>query len=351
MTKLRTTLTLLIALVVPMIAAGPFHVGHSQAVSDGLTEATGVTGQRNLAAPDIPAADSGRDCGRESPPCCMERDDQGRCTVWFDGQVYLGSGNHLPMAENEATLPSNEFFEYVLTSTCAGGGPPPGQKAYNCGRFRNTCGDPTSGPYWKGYYEVYRRTFRKGAPGGKAGDTWGPVTGWTNLGDHCLGRAEGTIHQYYSDDPGALGAPWVTYVASYPGGKLMVQPPNGKIVLGLPVNFYTREPGTITYSHPHLTGLTQLRVVPRFYTWDFDDLTEVLRTTSAGMPYPDGDILHTYFVKRTYRPKVSIEFQRYIQSPGHPWSTNELLHESQVGQPYDSRGVEIRTFLSFPGIS
>ncbi len=102
-----------------------------------------------------------------------------------------------------------------------------------------------------------------------------------------------------------------------PPSELIVQPPNGRTLVNFDTNFYTEtEPFDRTI---RLFGQrVDLRIWPARYEWDFGD-GAAMATASAGSPYPDLEITHSYTDKGTVGPAVDTTYSADFRVNGGPW--------------------------------
>lgn len=296
-----------------------------------LTVLSGLLGSAMLMlvmAPGVYAACEDAKAVAERPGYCAKRDPDGRCTLWFDGQIYLGSGNKLPV-EHEP-LPPDRFLLYALVSPCDGGPAPPNQNTFECDLWSESCSDPDARLYqvWRQYYE-------------EAEPEWQPATAWEQVPWACVTAEQGSPH-----DELPVDQPWITYITSYPGGDLVMEPPGGLTLTGLETNFYTETPTEIRYTAVHNSGPVQMCVEPAQWIWDFGD-GNTATTDTPGAPYPDLEVTHQYKELGTFEPSVSIAYTRYLNS-GRGWTTNDLLADSVPGVGETLRTMELVPRLVSP---
>ncbi len=103
-----------------------------------------------------------------------------------------------------------------------------------------------------------------------------------------------------------------------------IQPPGGRTLINLPTYVEAVMPAagygpgqvhTVTL----LGRAVRIRVLSAGYTFDFGDGTPVLRTQSAGGPYPDGDVRHTYTRDGVVWVKVSAAYRGEYSVDGSAW--------------------------------
>lgn len=102
-----------------------------------------------------------------------------------------------------------------------------------------------------------------------------------------------------------------------PPSELIVQPPNGRTLVNFDTNFYTEtQPFDRTI---RLFGQrVDLRIWPTSYEWQYGD-GAVLVTASAGSPYPDLEITHSYTDKGSVSPAVDTTYSADFRVNGGPW--------------------------------
>lgn len=102
-----------------------------------------------------------------------------------------------------------------------------------------------------------------------------------------------------------------------PPSELIVQPPNGRTLVNFDTNFYTEtEPFDRTI---RLLGQrVDLRISPSAFEWHFGD-GAAMATASAGSPYPDLEITHSYADKGTVGPAVDTTYSADFRVNGGPW--------------------------------
>jgi hypothetical protein len=101
-----------------------------------------------------------------------------------------------------------------------------------------------------------------------------------------------------------------------PPSKLIVQPPNGRTLVNLETNFFTKtEP--FTRSVTLLGQRIQLTITPTSFEWRFGD-GESTSTSSPGSAYPDLEITHTYQRKGRVTPSVDTTYTATYRVNGGP---------------------------------
>lgn len=305
---------------------------HRHHLRRGLTLLGGAVGALLMMftmAPNALAACEDAKEQAKRPGRCVERDQSGRCTIWFDGQVYLGSGNNLGLEKEP--LPPDRFKLYALVSPCDGGPAPPNQHSYVCPEFVEGCTVEDDARL----YQVWSRYYDRAEP------EWQPSTDWEHEQFLCVTPDQGAAHEYLP-----LDQPWITYVASYPGGNLKMEPPGGRTLTGLETNFYSELPKEIRYTAVHNSGPVQMCVAPSRWVWDFGDGNRKV-TKNPGAPYPDLRVTHKYTETGNFQPSVSLQYSRY-QNSGRGWTTNDLLHDSLPGEGQALSTVELMPRLVSP---
>ena len=144
----------------------------------------------------------------------------------------------------------------------------------------------------------------------------------------CIGEA-GIIGadpaQYCAPPPQPEPGPGVTagsVAAAFrelplPPSELIVQPPNGRTLVNFDTNFYT-ETQPFDRTIRLLGQRVDLRISPSAFEWDFGDGAAVA-TASAGSPYPDLEITHSYTDKGTVGPAVDTTYTADFRVNGGPW--------------------------------
>ncbi len=105
---------------------------------------------------------------------------------------------------------------------------------------------------------------------------------------------------------------------------LLIQPPGGRTLINLPTYFEARlsatghGPGEV-HTVTLLGRTVRVRPVAASYRWDFGDGTAPVATTSAGGPYPDGDVRHTYLREGVYQVTVTMGYRGEYAVDGGPW--------------------------------
>jgi hypothetical protein len=102
-----------------------------------------------------------------------------------------------------------------------------------------------------------------------------------------------------------------------PPSELHIQPPNGRTLVNFDTNFYTEQPAfdrTVTL----LGRRVDLRIWPSQFRWVFGDGAE-LPSTSAGAPYPDLLITHSYLQKGGVSPRVDTTYTARFRVDGGAW--------------------------------
>lgn len=107
---------------------------------------------------------------------------------------------------------------------------------------------------------------------------------------------------------------------------MLVQPKGNATLVGLPTYFQASFPGA-GYGPGEVNTVTllgqQVRIRPRVvsYTFDHGDGTSTGPTTSAGGPYPTGDVTHTYEGQRTVQVRVTTVYGGdFSVDGGRTWS-------------------------------
>ena len=146
-----------------------------------------------------------------------------------------------------------------------------------------------------------------------------PTTGWQTLGTTCypervpgkavLGLAQ--ILTAFHNTPWAKPA-----VHIQPEGNLtLVTLPTYFAVTWPQAGFQPREVDTVTL----LGHRVQIRPTLQSYTYLFGDGTSVGPTSSAGGPYPSGDITHAYPKAGTYNTSIDVTYGGEFTIDGGGW--------------------------------
>jgi hypothetical protein len=102
-----------------------------------------------------------------------------------------------------------------------------------------------------------------------------------------------------------------------PPSDLIVQPPNGRTLVNFDTNFYT-EATPLDRTLRLLGQRVDLRIWPSSYEWHFGD-GEAIATESAGAPYPDLEITHSYTTKGQVGPAVDTTYAAEFRVNAGPW--------------------------------
>lgn len=145
---------------------------------------------------------------------------------------------------------------------------------------------------------------------------------WRQVGSTCYGPGEAR--------PGRPGLS-VELVRSafartpFKRPVLVVQPPGGMTLIRLPTFFEASFPGAgYGVGQVHAVRLlgrdVRIRVSSVRYRWDFGDGTPVVETSSAGGPWPDGDVRHAYTRSAWFSVRVSAVYRGEFSVDGGPWT-------------------------------
>jgi hypothetical protein len=102
-----------------------------------------------------------------------------------------------------------------------------------------------------------------------------------------------------------------------PPSELQIQPPNGRTLVNFDTNFYTEQPA-FDRTVRLLGRQVELHIWPSQFRWVFGDGAE-LPSTSAGAPYPDLLITHSYLQKGGVSPRVDTTYAARFRVDGGPW--------------------------------
>lgn len=109
---------------------------------------------------------------------------------------------------------------------------------------------------------------------------------------------------------------------------LRVQPPGGETLVNLPTFFEAAFPGPgyglgQVHSVTLLGRSVRIRVASVRYVWEFGDGSAPITTWSAGGPWPDGDVSHTYSKPGVVEVRVSAVYRGEYAADGGPWQPVE----------------------------
>lgn len=102
-----------------------------------------------------------------------------------------------------------------------------------------------------------------------------------------------------------------------PPSELIVQPPNGRTLVNFDTNFYT-ETAPLDRTIRLFGQRVDLRIWPSSYEWHFGD-GATTATESAGSPYPDLEITHSYTTKGLVGPAVDTTYSAEFRVNGGAW--------------------------------
>ncbi|WP_205471567.1 hypothetical protein [Nocardioides sp. SYSU D00038] len=103
-----------------------------------------------------------------------------------------------------------------------------------------------------------------------------------------------------------------------PASQLEVQPPNGRTLVNFETNFFT-------VNKPFTEALTllgqrvELRIEAVGFGWRFGDGRSE-QTRTAGAPYPDLEVTHSYLRAGRVRPSVDTTYPADYRINGGPWA-------------------------------
>jgi hypothetical protein len=104
---------------------------------------------------------------------------------------------------------------------------------------------------------------------------------------------------------------------AWPASPLVVQPPRGRTLVNFDTNFYTEQPA-FDRTVRLLGRQVELHIWPSQFRWVFGDGAE-LPSTSAGAPYPDLLITHSYLQKGGVSPRVDTTYAASFRVDGGAW--------------------------------
>ena len=102
-----------------------------------------------------------------------------------------------------------------------------------------------------------------------------------------------------------------------PASELQIQPPHGRTLVNFDTNFYTQQPA-FDRTVELLGRQVDLRIWPSQFRWVFGDGAE-LASQSAGAPYPDLLITHSYLQKGGVSPRVDTTYAASFRVDGGAW--------------------------------
>lgn len=102
-----------------------------------------------------------------------------------------------------------------------------------------------------------------------------------------------------------------------PPSELIVQPPNGRTLVNFDTNFYT-ETAPLDRTIRLFGQQVDLRIWPSSYEWHFGD-GATTATESAGSPYPDLEITHSYTAEGRVGPAVDTTYSAEFRVNGGAW--------------------------------
>lgn len=124
------------------------------------------------------------------------------------------------------------------------------------------------------------------------------------------------------------------------------QPSSQEVLVNKPLIVYT-EPASQTFRTSVFDFGIDVVATPREYTWDFGDASEPLHTASAGAPYPEFDITHTYARPLTATVTLTTTWTgRYrVDDPHGAWSdVNGTAVTTTTLDPFEV--IELRSRLT-----
>ncbi len=106
-----------------------------------------------------------------------------------------------------------------------------------------------------------------------------------------------------------------------PESVLVVQPPGGRTLVNFETNFYT-EAEEFTRTVRLAGQRVDLRIRPSGFGWHFGDGAS-LSTTSAGSPFPDLEVTHSYRRRGAVGARVDTTYSADFRVNGGPWQAVE----------------------------
>ena len=105
---------------------------------------------------------------------------------------------------------------------------------------------------------------------------------------------------------------------AWPESPLSIEPPGQRTAVNLPTYFFTdnRQPSTQTVQI--IGQAVEIEATPASYVYRFDS-SDALETTSAGGPYPRGDVTHTYLYQGSASPSLDTVYSGRYRVNGGRW--------------------------------
>jgi hypothetical protein len=105
---------------------------------------------------------------------------------------------------------------------------------------------------------------------------------------------------------------------SWPGSKLVVQPPRGRTLVNFATNFYTTNDHPTTMVVTLLGQRVSIEATPVEYSWHFGAGSST-STSDPGAPYPKLRITHRYTRVGTIAPSVDTTYRGRYRVGGGAW--------------------------------
>ena len=151
---------------------------------------------------------------------------------------------------------------------------------------------------------------------------------WVAAGSLCRGAASAGA------PAAATPAPVVTVEdlrrLGLPAPAVVVQPPGGRTVVGVPTNVYVQA-GPVVRDTTLLGLPVRVRAEPVRFRWDFGDGTTPTTTADPGAPYPDLRVTHTYTGPGVVAVRLTTAYAGEFSVAGGPWLP--VLGEAEVAGP------------------
>lgn len=104
-----------------------------------------------------------------------------------------------------------------------------------------------------------------------------------------------------------------------PAGVMVVEPPGGYVLAGVPVNVYAVDSGSSDLSTVVLGIPVVVRVTPASWSWSFGDGGSVGPTSDPGGPYPTLTNSHAYSRTGSYAITMTTYYTAQLSVAGGPF--------------------------------
>lgn len=240
---------------------------------------------------------------------CMENND-GVSVGFSQEQTQALASSYPPGATAESP---DSWYEYVAVIDCRPPNTPEQPRLEICGFAVSYCEENVPDSYGPRSW-IYRRT----------ADGSGPTSAWAEVAPTC----------YTDSVPVRSGEPSVALTEAmiieqfhrtdFALPQLVVQPPDGRTLVNLPVFFELGWPEA-GYGPDEIDTTTivghEVRIRPTLVgaTYVTGDGAAIGPTTSLGGGYPDGDITHEYTGAADLSPYISVEYGGQVSVDGGSW--------------------------------